>query len=203
MGGVQVGRGGWVFSQWGRWGKTSVQTFSSLFLKTLLEGAVTTEAGSFWILIRTCFSFLPLDAAQEGTPSRYSKVRATAEGEGRHFRWGLWNIGISFRRYSSFCQCFQETVGGSWDRNLSPSPPLTEHSPPPFPPAHHPLTVIISICYPTPCFIYVVSSGPLWPTFTIINHNHKGLWPDWDSFFGLWDLTNRSWSLDQQVLCRP
>ncbi len=57
-------------------------------------------------------------------------------------------------------------------------PPLTEHSTthlsptPPFPPAHHPLTVITSICYPTPCFIYVVSSGPLWPTFTFINHNH-------------------------------
>ncbi len=56
-----------------------------------------------------------------------------------------------------------------------PISPLTEHSPPPlspnpspFPPAHHPLTVIISI---TPCFIYVVSSGPLWPTF-YHNHNH-------------------------------
>ncbi len=35
-----------------------------------------------------------------------------------------------FVRYSSFCQCFQETVGGSLDRSLSPSPPLTEHSPP-------------------------------------------------------------------------
>ncbi len=49
---------------------------------------------TFWILIRTCFSSLPLDA---GTPTRYSKVRATAEGEGRHFRWGLWNTGISSR----------------------------------------------------------------------------------------------------------
>ncbi len=38
-------------------------------------------------------------------------------------------------------------------------------SPPPIPPAPHPLTVIISICYPTPCSIYVASSGPLWPTF--------------------------------------
>ncbi len=35
------------------------------------------------------------------------------------------------------------------------------------------LPVIISICHPTPCFIYVVSSGPLWPTYCpIINHNH-------------------------------
>ncbi len=32
----------------GRWGKTSVQTFSNLFLKTLTEGAVTTEAGSLF-----------------------------------------------------------------------------------------------------------------------------------------------------------
>ncbi len=36
---------------------------------------------------------------------------------------------------------------------------------PPIPPAHHPLTVIISICNPTLCLIYVVSSDPLWPTF--------------------------------------
>ncbi len=38
---------------------------------------------------------------------------------------------------------------------------LSSHHPPPFPPAHHPITVNISICYPTPCFISVVSSGPL------------------------------------------
>ncbi len=49
--GVQVEWGGReivkrVFSQWGRWGKTSVKTFSNLFLKTLTEGAVTAEAGS-------------------------------------------------------------------------------------------------------------------------------------------------------------
>ncbi len=29
----------------------------------------------------------------------------------------------------------------------------------------HPLTVIISICNPTSCSVYVVSSGLLWPTF--------------------------------------
>ncbi len=75
---------------------------------------------------------------------------------------------------------FQETVGESLDRSLFPSPPVTEHSVPspfpislpPFPPAHHQLTVIISICYPTPCFIYVVYSGPLVAYFfTTINHN--------------------------------
>ncbi len=42
-GGREMGR--CVFSQWGRWGKTSVHTFCNLFLKTLTEGAVTTEAG--------------------------------------------------------------------------------------------------------------------------------------------------------------
>ncbi len=38
-------------------------------------------------------------------------------------------------------------------------------TPPPSPPAHHPSTVIMSIGYQTPCLIYLVSSGPLWPTF--------------------------------------
>ncbi len=37
-----------LFSQWARRGKTSVQTFSNLFLKKLAEGAVTTEAGSLF-----------------------------------------------------------------------------------------------------------------------------------------------------------
>ncbi len=49
---------------------------------------------------------------------------------------------------------FQESL----DRSFSLSHPLTEHSPPPpfpLPPAHHPLTVVISMCYPTPCFIYI------------------------------------------------
>ncbi len=35
-----------MFSQWGRWGKTSVQTFSNHFLKVLAGGAVTTAAVS-------------------------------------------------------------------------------------------------------------------------------------------------------------
>ncbi len=57
MGGVQVGWGGGgsremgrrVFSQWGRWRKTSVQTFSNLFLfqyfKTLTENAYLSFGG--------------------------------------------------------------------------------------------------------------------------------------------------------------
>ncbi len=50
-----------------------------------------------WMLIRTCFFSLPLVVAIKGTPKRYSKVRATAGEEGQLFRWGLWNIGISYR----------------------------------------------------------------------------------------------------------
>ncbi len=37
-----------MLSQWGRWGKTSVQTSSNRFLKILTEGAVATEAGSLF-----------------------------------------------------------------------------------------------------------------------------------------------------------
>ncbi len=48
---------------------------------------------------------------------------------------------------------------------LNTHPPPFSLPPPTFPPAHHPLTVIMSIHNPTPCFTYVVSSGPLWPTF--------------------------------------
>ncbi len=43
---------------------------------------------------------------------------------------------------------------------------------PPIPLVHNPLTVITSICNLTPCSIYVVSSGPLWPIFPIIKHYH-------------------------------
>ncbi len=47
------GKGGGVFSQWGKLGKTSVQTSSNRFLKTLTEGAVTTEALSLFQYFKT------------------------------------------------------------------------------------------------------------------------------------------------------
>ncbi len=37
-----------MVSQWGKWEKTSVQTFPNRFLKTLTQRAVTTEAGSLF-----------------------------------------------------------------------------------------------------------------------------------------------------------
>ncbi len=42
-----------VFSQWGRCEKTSVQTFSSIFLETFTEGAVTLKAGSLFQYVTT------------------------------------------------------------------------------------------------------------------------------------------------------
>ncbi len=54
MSGVQVGRGARgkgvrvSVQSIRRRGKTSVQTFSNRFLKTLTEGAVTTKAGSIF-----------------------------------------------------------------------------------------------------------------------------------------------------------
>ncbi len=54
---------------------------------------------------------------------------------------------------------------------------LTGHSSPHYPTPYStctpPINSIISICYPTRSSICVVSSGPLWPTYTIINHNHQ------------------------------
>ncbi len=71
-----------------------------------------------------------------------------------------------FRRYSSFCQHFQEEVQGILDRVFPHW--LNTHLPIPLlpPPAHHPVTVPISICYPTPSFVYVISLDRLWSTFT-------------------------------------
>ncbi len=55
MGGVQVGRwgggrekGGMSVQSMGEMGKDFLQTSSNRFLKTLTEGAVTTEAGSLF-----------------------------------------------------------------------------------------------------------------------------------------------------------
>ncbi len=108
-------------------------------------------------LIQTCYppsrSTRPKKAPLQGTPrcEVLSKEKVGIFGEGCEIL--EWAPG--FCRNSAFCQCFQETVGGGLDRSLSASPPLAEHSPRLFPPAHHPLTVII----------YVVSSLPLWPIF--------------------------------------
>ncbi len=65
---------------------------------------------------------------------------------------------------------FSRKVGGSLDRRISISPPLTEHTYPHLAPPSQstrtpPLTATISICCPNSCSIYVVCLGPLWSTF--------------------------------------
>ncbi len=44
---------GSVFSQWGRCGKTSVQTFSNIFLEPFTEGAAALKAGSLFQYVTT------------------------------------------------------------------------------------------------------------------------------------------------------
>ncbi len=53
---------------------------------------------------------------------------------------------------------FKKRLEKVWTEVLPHLPPWlnTHHTPPSFPPAHHPLTDINWICYPSPCSIYVV-----------------------------------------------
>ncbi len=85
----------------------------------------------------------------------------------RDFRWGLWSIGISCQLPSLqlLLSMFSRNGWRKFGQKSFSISPIDWTLIPPFPQAHHPLTVIITICYPTPGFIHVVSSGPLWPTF--------------------------------------
>ncbi len=125
--------------------------------------------GSLWRWSELAFFSLPLVAAFGDTSTRCSKVKATAEGEGRPFRWGLWNIWLSSQLLllQLFRQNFQEKVGESVDRNHFPSSPMTEHSSPQssnLPPpqtVRHPLTVPVPICNRTRWFVSLDCAGPL------------------------------------------
>ncbi len=109
-------------------------------------------------------------------PPRYSKVRATAEGKGWHCRWGLRNTGLG-SRLPSLQLLLSMLSRKGWRKFGQKSFPISSidwtliipslYPPPPsVPPAHHPLTVIIPICYLYfTCYIYAVFSGPRWPTF--------------------------------------
>ncbi len=68
---------GGMFSQWGRWGKVSV---SNRFLKTLTEGAVTTEAGSLF----PCLTTLTFGGgSQPGVPCRGALLGRVEREEGK------------------------------------------------------------------------------------------------------------------------
>ncbi len=65
---------------------------------------------------------------------------------------------------------FKKRLEKMWTEVFPLSTPLTEISSPQFPSppprtARHPLAVHICICCLSPCFVYMVSSGPFWPTF--------------------------------------
>ncbi len=125
------------------------------------------------ILIRTCF-FLPpppLVVAVGSTPTRYANVRATAEGAGPHFCCRLWNIGISSRLPPLQLLLSNLSIWGwreFWESRFPSSHWLGTHLPntlTPALPARHQLIVPTSTWYQNPCFVYAVSSIPLWPTF--------------------------------------
>ncbi len=66
-----------------------------LFWRTLLSERLSQDIRDILDIDPSLFFPFPLDTVLEGTPTRYFKVRTTAEGEDRLLRWGLWNIGIS------------------------------------------------------------------------------------------------------------
>ncbi len=116
------------------------------------------------------FFSLPSFTDLEDIPTMFSKVRATTWGEGQLFKWGLWNIGISrrFRRHSYFCQIFKKRLEKVWT-DVFPHLPhwLKSHHTTSLtlpPPNWTPLINSLQL-YMLPCFVYVVSSGPLWITF--------------------------------------
>ncbi len=98
----------------------------------------------------------PLDAALgaplQGTPRYELRRRRWSAFSARVMKY--WNKLPASVVTAPSVNIFKKMLE-SLDRNLSPSPPMTEHSPlqshsPPVPPAHYPSTVIIFICYPTP-----------------------------------------------------
>ncbi len=115
------------------------------------------------LLIQSCLFSLPSMVALNDSPTRYSKVRAIASGEGQLFRWG-------FRRYNYFCQRFQEEVGKNVDWRFPHLPHwLKPHHLTsltlPSPKCTSPINSTQIFMLPESLLCVLVSSGPLWPTF--------------------------------------
>ncbi len=103
-----------------------------------------------------------------GLPYKVRQGASYSRRRGLAFSVGLWKTEISSRLPSLqfLLSMFSRKGWKMFGQKSFPISPIDwTLIYPPIPPAPHPLTVIISICYPTPCSIYVVSSGPLWPTF--------------------------------------
>ncbi len=124
---------------------------------------------AFWKFIRTCFFFPPARRGLRGHP--YKVLQGASHGRRRGLAFSVrvvkyWNKLPTYVVTAPSVNIFKNRLEKVWTEVFPHLPHwLNTHIPPPIPPAHHPLTDIISTCYPTPCSIYVVSSGPLWPTF--------------------------------------
>ncbi len=114
------------------------------------------------MLIQTWFFSLPLAAVLECAPRRYeppTKERVVT----------YWNkLPTSVVTAASVKTC-KKRLQKVWTEGFPHLPHwlsshLANHLTSPSPrTAHHPL-IVTSICYPNPCSVYVVSSGPFWPT---------------------------------------
>ncbi len=103
----------------------------------------------------------PCSMTKPAEPSLHEQCRYTCKAEAATQFHGWHTISTPY------------ACGWSMDRGLSPSPRITsfraEHrrsqfSTPSHPPSFHHLTFTIFSYCPSPCCVYMVSSGPLWPT---------------------------------------
>ncbi len=101
------------------------------------------EPFGYWseIAFPPSWSTPPKGSPLQGTPGcgPPPKDRSGISGDGCEIH----EKGHVFHRYSPFCRCFQEKVGESLDRSLSPSNPLMEHSSP-----HLPTLTLHHTCTP-------------------------------------------------------
>ncbi len=112
-------------------------------------------------MIRTFF----LPHTRPGLKGHPYKVEAVAGGEVCEGRQIL-RPGV--RSYGPHCLYFQEKVGASVERRLSPSslaiPLLTKYLSPKLPTINTQINLIGQYLL-APCIVYGVSSHPLWPKF--------------------------------------
>ncbi len=124
------------------------------------------------------FFLLPTRRGLRGHPCRVLQGTSHRPRTGSAFSVRVvryWNKRPGFRRYRSFCQHFQEDVGGSVDRSFSPFPALTEISshPPPFNlhTTHLQLSSLNVTKLPVMSMWFLQARCGL--LFTIINHNQN------------------------------
>ncbi len=112
--------------------------------------------------------------------TKYSKVRATAEREGRHFRWGLWNTGISFRLpslrllLSMFSwKCWRKFGQKSFHISSMDWTLISSFPSPPHPICTPPINSYHLVMLPNSLFYMWFLQSRCGLLFTIINPNHN------------------------------